>query len=225
MIQFKEISKHYGSFPALDGVSFEIGQSEFASIVGSSGAGKSTLIKLLIREEEPTAGEVWINDVNILTLGTNDLPLLRRKIGTIFQDFKLLPDRTIFENVAFALEAAGASEERIQEDVPQVLKIVGLQEKMQHFPAQLSGGEQQRAATARALIHRPDIIVADEPTGNLDPLNTWEIVRLLLKINEMGTTVVFASHNKEIINALKKRVITLKDGKLIRDEVEGRYIM
>jgi len=225
MIQFKGISKRYGSFLALDGISFEIGQGEFASVVGSSGAGKSTLIKLLICEEEPTAGEIWINNVNVLTLGTNDLPLLRRKIGAIFQDFKLLPDRTIFENVAFALEAAGASDQRIEEDVPQVLKIVGLQEKMQHFPAELSGGEQQRAATARALIHRPDIIVADEPTGNLDPLNTWEIVRLLLKINEMGTTVLLASHNKEIINALKKRVITLKNGKVIRDAAEGRYIM
>ena len=225
MIQFKEISKHYGSFPALDGISFAIKHGEFASIVGSSGAGKSTLIKLLICEEEPTTGEVWINNIHIGELGKNDLPLLRRKIGTIFQDFRLLPDRTVFENVAFALEAAGASDKRIHEDVPQVLKIVGLHEKTDRFPAELSGGEQQRVATARALIHRPDIIVADEPTGNLDPINTWEVVRLLLKINEMGTTVLFASHNKEIINALKKRVITLKDGKIMRDEAEGRYIM
>ncbi len=225
MISFKNVSKQYGKFIALENVSFDVSRAEFISLVGPSGAGKSTLIKLLIREEPPTTGEIWIGDANVTRIPHHELPILRRRIGTIFQDFKLLPDRTVFENIAFALEAVGAAEEQIHRDVPQVLKIVGLQEKADRFPLELSGGEKQRVATARALIHRPDIIAADEPTGNLDPLNTWEIIRLLLKINEMGTTVILASHNKEIINAIKKRVVAMKDGKIVRDEKEGRYIM
>ena len=225
MIQFKNVSKIYNSFPVLQGVTFEVKTGEFISIVGPSGAGKSTLIKLLIREEDPSDGQIILGEINLTRLPDKELPFLRRRIGTIFQDFKLLPDRTVFENVAFALEVAGAPEERIYQDVPRVLKIVGLADKDSHFPVQLSGGEGQRVAVARALVHRPDIIAADEPTGNLDPINTWEIIRLLIKINEMGTTVLLATHDKEIINALRQRVITLKDGRVIRDEKEGRYIM
>lgn len=225
MIQFNKVSKIYDSFPALKEVTFGVELGEFVSLVGPSGAGKSTLIKLLIREEDPTEGEITLGDINIVRLPQRELPFLRRRIGTVFQDFKLLSDRTVFENVAFALEVAGAPEERIYQDVPRALKIVGLLNKADHFPVQLSGGEGQRVAVARALIHRPDIIAADEPTGNLDPINTWEIIRLLIKINEMGTTVLLATHDKEIINALRQRVITLKDGQVIRDEKEGRYIM
>lgn len=225
MINFKRVSKHYNTLPVLRDVNFEIKQGEFISLVGPSGAGKSTLIKLLIREENVTQGEILVGEVDITRLPSKELPFLRRRIGTIFQDFKLLSDRTVFENVAFALEVAGGSEERIYQDVPRVLKIVGLHDKMERFPVELSGGEKQRVAAARALIHRPDIIAADEPTGNLDPLNTWEIIRLLIKINEMGTTVILATHDKEIINALKQRVISLKDGQVVRDEEKGRYIM
>lgn len=225
MIHFNKVSKIYDSTPVLKDVTFEVKQGEFVSLVGPSGAGKSTLIKLLIREEEPSEGEIRLGETNINSLPHRELPILRRRIGTIFQDFKLLPDRTVFENIAFALEVAGAPESRIHQDVPQVLKIVGLLDKAERFPRELSGGEKQRAAAARALIHRPDIIAADEPTGNLDPLNTWEIIRLLIKINEMGTTVLLATHDKEIINALKQRVITLRDGQVVRDEAEGRYII
>lgn len=225
MIHFKEVSKHYNTFQVLNNISFGIKQGEFVSLVGPSGAGKSTLIKLLTREENVTEGQIFFGDTDITRLPQRELPILRRRIGTIFQDFKLLADRTVFENVAFALEVAGSPEERIYQDVPRVLKIVGLADKTDRFPVELSGGEKQRVAAARALIHRPDIIAADEPTGNLDPLNTWEIIRLLIKINEMGTTVILATHDKEIINALKQRVITLKDGKIVRDEEKGRYIM
>lgn len=225
MIQFNNISKAYDSLVVLKDITFHIKSGEFVSLVGPSGAGKSTLIKLLIREEEPSSGEIKLANTDITRLTHRDLPILRRRIGTIFQDFKLLPDRTVFENVAFALEVAGASEGRIYQDVPQVLKIVGLSDKANRFPRELSGGEKQRVTAARALVHRPDIIAADEPTGNLDPLNTWEIIRLLIKINEMGTTVLLATHDKEIVNALKQRVVTLKDGEIVRDEAEGRYII
>lgn len=225
MIHFKDVSKHYNAFPVLKNVSFGIKQGEFVSLVGPSGAGKSTLIKLLTREENVSEGQIFFGDIDITRLPQRELPILRRRIGTVFQDFKLLSDRTVFENVAFALEVAGSPEERIYQDVPRVLKVVGLADKTDRFPVELSGGEKQRVAAARALIHRPDIIAADEPTGNLDPLNTWEIIRLLIKINEMGTTVILATHDKEIINALKQRVITLKDGQIIRDEEKGRYIM
>jgi len=225
MITFDKVSKQYNLTPVLKDVEFSIKPGEFVSLVGSSGAGKSTLIKLLIREENVSNGKILLGETDITRIPQQELPFLRRRIGTIFQDFKLLSDRTVFENVAFALEAAGSPEEIIYQDVPRVLKIVGLSDKMERFPVELSGGEKQRVAAARALIHRPDIIAADEPTGNLDPLNTWEIIRLLIKINEIGTTVILATHDKEIINALKQRVITLKDGKVIRDEEKGRYIM
>lgn len=225
MIHFKDVSKNYDTLEVLKDINFGIKQGEFVSLVGPSGAGKSTLIKLLTREESVSKGNILFGDTDITRLPQRELPFLRRRIGTIFQDFKLLSDRTVFENIAFALEVAGSSQERIYQDVPRVLKIVGLADKTDRFPMELSGGEKQRVAAARALIHRPDIIAADEPTGNLDPLNTWEIIRLLIKINEMGTTVILATHNKEIINALKQRVITLKGGEVVRDEEKGRYIM
>jgi len=225
MIKVKNLSKSYGDISILKNISLEIAPTEFVSLVGPSGAGKSTLIKLLIREEFPTSGNIFIENEDITLMPLSFLPNLRRKIGMIFQDFKLLPDRTVFENVSFALEVAGAEDSQIFTDVPKVLKIVGLYNKRDSFPLELSGGEQQRIATARALVHRPSILIADEPTGNLDPFNTWEIIRLLIRINELGTTVVLATHDKEIINALKRRVIFIKDGKVIRDDQEGRYML
>ena len=225
MINVKNLSKSYGDISILKNISLEIAPTEFVSLVGPSGAGKSTLIKLLIREEFPTSGNIFIENEDITLMPLSFLPNLRRKIGMIFQDFKLLPDRTVFENVSFALEVAGAEDSQIFTDVPKVLKIVGLYNKRDSFPLELSGGEQQRIATARALVHRPSILIADEPTGNLDPFNTWEIIRLLIRINELGTTVVLATHDKEIINALKRRVIFIKDGKVIRDDQEGRYML
>jgi len=225
MINVKNLSKSYGDISILKNISLEIAPTEFVSLVGPSGAGKSTLIKLLIREEFPTSGNIFIENEDITLMPLSFLPNLRRKIGMIFQDFKLLPDRTVFENVSFALEVAGAEDSQIFNDVPKVLKIVGLYNKRDSFPLELSGGEQQRIATARALVHRPSILIADEPTGNLDPFNTWEIIRLLIRINELGTTVVLATHDKEIINALKRRVIFIKDGKVIRDDQEGRYML
>ena len=225
MIKVKNLSKSYGDISILKNISLEIAPTEFVSLVGPSGAGKSTLIKLLIREEFPTSGNIFIENEDITLMPLSFLPNLRRKIGMIFQDFKLLPDRTVFENVSFALEVAGAEDSQIFTDVHKVLKIVGLYNKRDSFPLELSGGEQQRIATARALVHRPSILIADEPTGNLDPFNTWEIIRLLIRINELGTTVVLATHDKEIINALKRRVIFIKDGKVIRDDQEGRYML
>ena len=225
MIKVKNLSKSYGDNFILKNINLEIAPTEFVSLVGPSGAGKSTLIKLLIREEFPTSGNIFIENEDITLMPLSFLPNLRRKIGMIFQDFRLLPDRTVFENVSFALEVEGAPDIQIFTDVPKVLKIVGLYNKRDSFPLELSGGEQQRIATARALVHRPSILIADEPTGNLDPFNTWEIIRLLIRINELGTTVVLATHDKEIINALKRRVIFIKDGKVIRDDQEGRYML
>jgi cell division transport system ATP-binding protein len=226
LISFKNISKVYnGHYVALDNVSFEIQPKEFVSIVGKSGAGKSTLLKLLIAEEKPTQGKILFDNLDVHRLKPNELPTLRRRIGAIFQDYKLLPNKTTYENVAYAMEVAGRQDADINRDVPQVLELVGLGEKAKNFTHELSGGEKQRVAIARALAQRPDVIVADEPTGNLDPINTWEIIKLLVKINEFGTTVVLATHNKEIVDSLGKRVIILDEGKLIRDEEKGTYIM
>jgi len=210
---------------ALEDITFNVSPKEFVSLVGKSGAGKSTIIKLLIGEERPTKGRVIFGSYDINKLKRHELPQLRRRIGVIFQDFRLLSNKTAFENVAFALEVAGRPQSDIEEFVPRALEMVGLKEKMKNFPKELSGGEKQRVAIARAMINNPDVIVADEPTGNLDPLNTAEIVRLLLKINELGTTVILATHNKEIINKLDRRVISLEDGKIIRDEEKGKYIL
>jgi cell division transport system ATP-binding protein len=224
MIRFDNVSKIYkGDFPALENVNLEIKSGEFLSIVGASGAGKSTLLKLIYAEEMPTGGTVYFEEVPTASISRARLPFFRREIGTIFQDFKLLPRKTAFENVAFALEAAGEPQEEINENVPQILDIVGLGEKMNKYPHQLSMGEQQRVSLARALIHRPKVIVADEPTGNLDPVSSWEIVKLLLKINELGTTVILASHDKYVIDKAGKRVVVMEDGKIIDDFEKGKY--
>ena len=227
LIKYKNVATIYeDDFMALDGVSLDIKKGEFVSLVGPSGAGKSTLLRLLTRELVPDEGEVWVDGVNLADLRGNDIPLLRRKIGTIFQDFKLLTNKNAFENVAFALEVCGISREEIELDVPKVISIVGLNEKMQRFPHQMSGGEKQKMAIARALIHRPKIILADEPTGNLDMVNSYDVVKLLLKINELGTTVILATHNREIVNSIGRRVITMEKGKVVRDQMEeGKYII
>jgi cell division transport system ATP-binding protein len=223
MITFNSISKIYGDYHALDDVSFHIQDREFISIVGRSGAGKSTLIKLLLREEEPTQGNILFKGIDISTLKGKEVARYRRRIGTAFQDFRLILSKNVYENVAFAMEAAGRPEVDIATDVPQVLEIVGLKGKEQNFVPQLSGGEKQRVSLARALVQRPEVILADEPTGNLDPIHTWEIIKLLLRINEFGTAIVLATHDKDIVDFLKRRVITLENGKIIRDEEKGKY--
>jgi cell division transport system ATP-binding protein len=226
MIFFQNVSKIYNSHSvALDNVTFKVMPQEFATLVGRSGAGKSTLIKLLIGEERPTKGRIFLDKQEVNKLESKDMPKLRRKIGIVFQDFKLLPHKNSFENVAFALEAAGCLPKEINEFVPQILDLVGLKDKMLNFPRELSGGERQRVAIARAMINQPDILVADEPTGNLDPINSNEIIKLLLKINELGTTVLLATHNKQIVDSLNKRVISIEGGRIVRDEEEGRYIL
>lgn len=225
MISFQAVTKIFRpNILALENVSFEIKPKEFVSIAGKSGAGKTTLLRLLLAEEKPTKGQIFFDDENLSKIALEKLPQLRRKIGAVFQDYKLLPSKTTYENIAYVMEVIGASEEEIARDVNQVLEIVGLENRAQNFPAELSAGECQRAAIARALIHRPDVILADEPTGNLDPYHTLEILRLLLKIHELGTTVILATHNKEIINSLEKRVITLEGGRVIRDEEKGRFV-
>lgn len=226
MIYFDRVSKIYnGGSVALEDVSFSIEPGEFISIVGHSGAGKTTLVKMLLAEERPTSGSVFFESLNIHTVPLNRINNLRRKIGTVFQDFRLLPNKTAYENIAFAMEAAGRTDGEIHSDVPHVLELVDLGEKINHFPGELSGGEQQRVAIARAIVNQPDVIVADEPTGNLDPVNTFEVVQILKKINDLGTTVMLTTHNKGVIDSLKKRVITLDRGKVIRDDKEGKYIL
>lgn len=226
MIYFDNVSKMYAKDAiALDGVTFSIEPNEFVSLVGKSGAGKSTLIKLLLAEEKPSSGHVYLESLDVHTLNRDELPFIRRRIGTVFQDFRLLASKTAYENVAFAMEAAGRADEEIEADVPQVLALVGLQDKALQFPFQLSGGEKQRVGIARAIVNRPDIVVADEPTGNLDPQNSWDIIKLLGKINELGTTVMLATHDKMIIDAIGRRVVTLENGKMIRDEKRGKYIL
>ena len=227
MITFQNVTKEYNSnhssYRALDDINFEIKDGEFVSVIGPSGAGKSTLLKLLIREELPSGGQVLVDDVDVAGLEDGEVPELRRKIGTIFQDFKLLSGKTAFENVAFAMEVVGASPDQLEDDVPKVLKIVGMEDKAGNFPHQLSGGEKQRLAIARALVHRPKFLLADEPTGNLDLLNTFDVIKLLLKINEFGTTVVLASHDREVVNAVGRRVITMDKGKVVKDQEKGKY--
>lgn len=226
MIELKNVSTIYDdSFVALHEINLHITNGEFVSIVGPAGAGKSTLLRLLTRELRPTDGIVSIDGVDLASLSSDDVPLLRRKIGTIFQDFKLLSNRNAFENVSFALEVVGAPASRIKDDVPKALEIVGLADKMANFPHQLSGGEKQRLAIARALIHRPHIILADEPTGNLDMVNGHDVIQLLQKINELGTTVVLVTHNHEIVNSLRRRVVAMEKGKIVRDQEEGKYII
>ncbi len=224
MIHFKNVSKLYPpDVIGLDHVNLRVEHGEFVSIVGQSGTGKSTLAKLLFAEERPTHGVIEIGGWDITKISNRDVPLLRRQIGVVFQDFKLLPKKTVYENIAFALQVAGIPSARVREVVPRVLAIVGLEDKVQRFPHQLSGGEQQRVAIGRALVHQPKILVADEPTGNLDTLNSRDILELLKKINEFGTTVVLVTHDREIVNRLKRRVITLEGGKIVSDVEEGRY--
>jgi cell division transport system ATP-binding protein len=227
MIAFRNVSKIYnGGVVALKNINFKIEKGEFISIVGQSGAGKSTLLKLVFAEEKPTKGTVFIKNKNINKIKNSELPILRRHIGVVFQDFRLLEKKTVFENVSFAMEVAGKSDSEIKEDVPQVLEIVGLADKTGNYTDELSGGEKQRVSIARALVHRPDIIIADEPTGNLDLVNTWDIIQLLLKINQYGTTIVLATHNREIVNLINKRVITIDRGKVTRDQLKkGKYLI
>ncbi len=224
MIRFENISKVYpGSSPALENINLHIKEGEFVSVVGHSGAGKSTLLKLLYTEERPTTGIVSFDSANLLDLKKKELPLMRRLIGTVFQDYKLLQKKTLAENISFALEVAGKSDEEINETVPKILDIVGLSGKAEHYPLEVSGGEQQRVALARALVNKPKVLIADEPTGNLDPVSTWEIMQLLLKINEFGTTVLLATHDKGIVDRIAKRVVVMEDGRIVSDKQKGRY--
>ncbi len=226
MIFFKKVSKiFHPKTTALKDISLHIRPKEFVSIVGQSGAGKSTLIKLLTAEEKPEHGQIIVGGWDITNLSNKNIPLLRRQIGTVYQDFKLLPKKTIWENVAFALEVCGVSSSRISQILPQVLKVVGLKDKADRYPHEVSGGEIQRAAIARALVHRPKILLADEPTGNLDSLNAKDIIDLLLKINEFGTTVLLVTHNKDVVNSVKRRVILLDGGQIISDQEEGKYVL
>ncbi len=212
---------------ALKNINLHISPGEFVSIVGQSGSGKTTIARLLISEIKPDSGKgkIVVGGWDITHIKHHQIPLLRRQIGVVFQDFKLLPKKTVFENVAFALQVSGAPKSRINKIVPQVLKIVDLADKLNRYPQELSGGEKQRVAIARALIHRPKILLADEPTGNLDAINSKEIIDLLLKINEFGTTVVLVSHDKDVVNGLKKRVITLEEGGISQDQKVGKYII
>lgn len=224
MIYFDKVTKVYSDDSvALEDVTFSIKAKEFVSIVGHSGAGKTTLIKMILAEETPTRGSVSFESINIHKLKRKEMPAYRRRIGTVFQDFRLIPHKTVFENISFAMEAAGRTEEEIASDVPHVLELVDLGRKIWNFPNELSGGEKQRVAIARAIVNQPDVIIADEPTGNLDPINTYEIVQILKKINDLGTTVILTTHNKGVIESIGKRVITMENGRIVRDDKVGRY--
>jgi len=226
MIEFQHVTKKYSSsIIAVDDVNFKIAKGEFVALVGPSGAGKSTLIKMLIREEMPTSGRILVAERDIFQLRERELPYYRRKVGVIFQDFKLLSKKTVYENVAFALEVAGVFTSIIKKRVPEMLALVGLENRSNALSEELSGGEKQRVSIARALVHEPKLLIADEPTGNLDPVNSWEIMELLFKINKQGTVVLFATHNKEVVDAINKRVITMKDGKVVSDKENGKYII
>jgi cell division transport system ATP-binding protein len=223
MIKFENVIKEYQHNKALDGVNLQIHHGEFVSLVGLSGAGKTTLFKLIIGEEQIDGGKILIDDVDISRIKKSDLPYLRRKIGMVFQDIKLLPKRTAFENIAFAMEVCGHNLEKIQSEVPKILDLVGLLHKRDSFPEEMSGGEKQRVAIARALAHRPVLLLADEPTGNLDEVNAGEVLDLLLKINQLGTTVILATHASDLVNKIKKRVVTIEEGKITLQQEKGRY--
>jgi len=226
MLHFDHVSKIYpDNSLALDGISLTIKPKEFVSIVGHSGAGKSSMLKMILAEEKPTKGHVLFEHTDIHTLSRGEMNDYRRRIGTVFQDFRLIPNLTAYENIAFAMEAAGRTDEEIAADVPHVLELVDLKRKMHNFPHQLSGGEKQRVAIARAIVNQPDIIIADEPTGNLDPVNTYEIIQILKKINDLGTTIILTTHNKGVIDNIGKRVISMEHGKIIRDDKEGKYLL
>ena len=225
MITLENVSKSYAKGqPALNDVSLHIDKGEFVFIVGNSGSGKSTLIKLLLKELEPTSGTIIVNDQNLGKMKRRKVPKYRRGVGVVFQDFRLLKDRNVYENVAFAQRVIERPNRVIKKRVPEILTLVGLAEKYKSFPRELSGGEQQRVALARALVNRPNILLADEPTGNLDPKNSVEIMKLLEEINERGTTVLVVTHNREIVNSFRKRVITMRKGVIVSDEEEGGYL-
>jgi len=226
MVRLTNVTKIYPpDTAALKNINLHIKSKEFVSIVGQSGMGKTTLVKLLIAEEKSTEGRVVVGGWDITHIRKREVPILRRQIGVVFQDFKLLPKKTVFENVAFAGEVCGEHRRRLREITRQVLRIVGLDDKIDRYPQQLSGGEQQRVVIARSLVHRPKLLIADEPTGNLDSLNTREIIDLLLRINDFGTTVLLVTHNREVVNSLKKRVIALENGQIISDQKVGKYIL
>ena len=226
MIIYRSVTKFYPPKTiAVQDVSFQVEPGEFVSLIGKSGAGKTTLLKLLLGEEKPTKGQVFFENQDVHQLGSGNLPAMRRNIGVVFQRYRLLDTKTVYENIAYVMEVMGVDEKSIKRDVKEILDLVNLRHKAEQFPSQLSGGEQQRVAIARALIHRPQVILADEPTGNLDPYHTNDILRLLLKINELHTTVLLATHNKDAINRLGKRVITLEDGMVVRDEERGRFVI
>ncbi len=227
MIYFDKVSKLYndGRSAALEEVTFQIAPKEFVSIVGHSGAGKTTLLKMIIAEDQPSHGQVFFESLDVHSIPRSKLPHYRRKIGTVFQDFKLLAHKNAYENIAFAMEANGRTDEEIAENVPQALALVDLEDKARNFPHELSGGEKQRVAIARAIVNQPDLIIADEPTGNLDPIATYEIVEILRKINNLGTTVVMTTHNKGVIDEIDRRVITMDEGRIVRDDEKGKYVL
>lgn len=224
MVEFKNVSKVYDKIsPVIEDITFEMEQGEFVFLIGPSGSGKTTVIKMLIRDEVPSSGKIYFNGVDITKLSRQKIYKLRREIGVVFQDFKLVQDKTAYENVAFAMEAAGKKNSEIKEAVPYVLDIVGLSNRMGAFPRQLSGGEQQRVAIARAIANNPKILIADEPTGNLDPASAWDIVQILTKINNWGTTVIMSTHGTDIVNSLNKRVVQMDKGKIVRNDNKGQY--
>lgn len=224
MIVMKDVYKKYpNGVVAANGINVEIGRGEFVYVVGPSGAGKSTFIKMMYREEAPTKGDIFINGINLATLRNSRVPYLRRQIGVVFQDFKLLPKLSVYENVAFALEVIEETPKQIRKKVNDVLALVGLSQKARMFPNELSGGEQQRVSIARSIVNVPKVVIADEPTGNLDPDTSWDIMKIFEQINARGTTIVMATHNKEIVNTIRHRVIVVEGGMITRDEVEGVY--
>ncbi len=226
MIRLDHVYKKYDNNLVLEDINLSVSEGNFVSLVGPSGAGKSTLIRLLIAEEKPSRGQIYVRGFDIAKLYKGDIPFYRRGLGVIFQDFKLLPQKTVFENVAFALEVCDRTNATIKNRVPQILDMVGLSTRSKNLSHKLSAGEMQRVAIARALVNKPKLLIADEPTGNLDPVNSWEIMQLLLKINSLGTTVFLATHDREIVNSLKKRVVTIESGKIIRDQKkDGKYIL
>ncbi|TSC62636.1 MAG: cell-division ABC transporter (ATP-binding protein) [Parcubacteria group bacterium Athens0416_74] len=227
MIYFDKVTKVYfdGAPPAVQDITLGIEPGEFVSLVGHSGAGKTTLLKMLFAEVSPTEGSVYFGSRQIGELSSNELLKLRRNIGTVFQDFRLLGTKNVYENIAFALEVAGKSDEDIQADVPHVLDLVGLADKIWSFPHELSGGEQQRIAIARAIVNQPDVLIADEPTGNLDPINAHDVVEILKKINDLGTTVLLTTHNKSVVDSIGRRVVTMDQGRIVRDDKQGKYVL